>query len=208
MALRLLDATDRAEEAYAGVSLRDARMMVRTMQAMSICYLGDYRQQTILDQYMKDYLRHEAELGWIEGQRHEALALIELTRQADYGAAAYHFEMATMHLDRWLSQFGIPFSSTPAQSLAGYALLKVQGPDDHIKSLILEGLLRTTDQGFVVCQIQARMCNSALYTALGDMTRAQFHHRKAQELVESLNFGWWYNGLSRLLTPQAAHRMS
>lgn len=202
-ALAVLNMADPAEERHVGVSIHDARIMVRALNIATQTYYGTDAQKPLLNQFVKDYESTPADNEWVEGMKQEALGYIALGHDRDFEKAAYRFDQATVAMDRWLAQFGVPFSGNASQSFSGYATLLLQGPNNYVKSQLLEGLIRVADPGFVICQVQARLCQALFYESLGDTLKAQFHRDRAEEIVRKHNLFRWYGALNRLLTPDS-----
>ncbi len=200
-ALDLLDTASPSEIRDSSLDLQDTIIMLRSLQATTACHEGFDKNQALITQFILDFGNIPASNEWIEGIRHEALGYIELVRRIDFAAAAYHFEQAGRYQDRWFSRFGIPFSTTPQQSLCGYALLMMQGPTDSVKAQITEGLIRTVDNGAVSDQIRARLCQSLFHDCRGEESISHFHRGKAQEMARQYNLGKWYEMLNRILLP-------
>jgi hypothetical protein len=201
-ALALLDEADRGEEQQSFLTIHDARIMVRSIQANIACHWNFEAHRTLVTQFVKEYEKTQASNEWVEGVRQEVLGIVELARRVDFVKAAHHFERAGYFLDTWLAQFGIPFSTTSPQSLVGYALLIAEGPTTTAKVQISEGLLRTIDLGDVDHQIRARLCQALYYECEGNTGMAQFHREKAQELSEQYHLLKWYEMLNGILLPR------
>ncbi|MBX3062268.1 MAG: hypothetical protein U0528_20705 [Anaerolineae bacterium] len=200
-ALNLLQTATIEDEQFAAVSIHDAATMIRSIQVMIACHSGYRQQEGMIAQFVHDHGDTPAQIEWIEGHRQEALGYIELAKRVDFPKAAHHFAEAGKALNKWLSQFDIPFSSTASQSLCGYALLMSEGPTEPVRSQISEGLLRTIDLGIVSHQIRARLCQARLYESSGDRHMAAFQHEKTQELVQRHNLQRWYTMLDQMLLP-------
>jgi hypothetical protein len=200
-ALQLLDTATAADERQAAIDVDDARVMICSIQAMIACHSGTVEDAAIVSHFVQAYGSRPAHTEWIEGTRHEALGYAELVGRVDYPKAAHHFEQAGEYLDRWLGQFGIPFSSTSSQSLGGYALLVADGPTLQVRSQISDGLVRTIDLGIVSHEVRARLCQSRFYERLGNDQLAAFHLNRAQALVNRHKLHRWYTMISRILTP-------
>jgi len=201
-ALTLLETVDPTEEARSFLTIRDAYIMIRSIQSMIACYWDCQQHQELVSRFMQDFEKATGGTEWVEGTRHEALGIIELARRVDFPKAAHHFELAGIFLDRWLAQFGIPFSTTSPQSFVGYALLMTEGPTENAKSRIFEGLIRSIDLGDIDHQIRARVCQSLFYECEGTESMATFHREKAQELARQYHLLKWYEMQNRILLPQ------
>ncbi|MCC7206021.1 MAG: hypothetical protein IT323_01860 [Anaerolineae bacterium] len=200
-ALEILDAATPTDERQSAISIRDAQIMIRAIQAMIACHRAGPEDVEQVARFAREFENSTADVGWIEGTRHEALGYAALVMRVSYPNAAHHFEQAGAHLDRWLAQFDIPFSSTSSQSLGGYARLLIDGPTPQVKSEISDGLLRTIDLGTVSHEIRARLCQSRFYERSEDGKLAAFHRNRAQELVERHHLQRWYTMVNRILTP-------
>lgn len=201
-ALQLLETVTVANEKQAAIRIEDARIMVRTIEAMIACYGDSDRDRDVVAQFLEQYGGDVgAENEWIEGTRQEILGYAELIRKVDYSKAAYHFSQSGLFLDRWLAQFGIPFSSTSSQSLGGYALLMADGPTLEVKSRISDGLLRTIDLGVVSHEVRARLCQARFYDRLGNANMASFHLQRTLDLVQRHGLQKWYEMLNHVIAP-------
>jgi hypothetical protein len=199
-ALTILDTATPSDERQSAIGIRDARVMIRAIQAMIACHSGSSQDQETITGFLQECESVTADIEWIEGTRQEALGYAELVGHKDYAKAAEHFAQAGRFLDRWLAQFGVPFSSTSSQSLGGYALLMIDGPTSEVKSQISDGLIRTIDLGIVSHEVRARLCQSRFYERLGDTNMAAFHLQRTEELVQRHNLQKWYDMLTSIIT--------
>lgn len=199
-ALAILDTATSSDERQSAIRVRDARIMIRAIQTMIACHSGSVQDYETIASFLSEYEPAVADIEWIEGTRQEALGYAELVGHKDYSKAADHFAQAGQCLDRWLAQFGVPFSSTSSQSLGGYALLMVDGPTSEVKSQISDGLIRTIDLGIVSHEVRARLCQSRFYERLGDTNMASFHLQRTEELVHRHNLHKWYHMLTSIIT--------
>lgn len=200
-ALKLLETATPEDEKFAAVTIRDAATMIWSLQVMVACHVGYAQYEGMIGKFIREYGSAPAQIEWIEGHRQEALGYIDLAKGVDYPQAAEHFARAANSLTNWLSQFGIPFSSTSSQSLCGYARLMSEGPTEPVKSQISEGLLRTIDLGIISHQIRARLCQARFYECAGDLPMATFQRTKIDELVQRHNLHRWYSMMERILPP-------
>lgn len=198
-ALHLLDGAGPADERYASMSVDDARLLIRAIQALAFCYYGAIHGAPLFSRFLADYETSQADSEWAESIKYKALGYIELVRGADPHKAAYAFERASYFSDQWLSHFGIAFSSTSFQSLSGFASMLAQGPSDSVRSQISEGLLRAMEPGFVHFEIQARICQAQLYQATSDDSKATYHWQRSEELAEKHHLLPWYASMKRIL---------
>ncbi|MHB8629430.1 MAG: hypothetical protein ACYDBJ_22835 [Aggregatilineales bacterium] len=200
-ALELLETVTSSEERNAGTTIRDAQIMIRSIQVLIACHARHPRHLAEVNHYACEFADSAADTEWIEGTRQEALGYLEVVRRTDFPKAAVHFEQARLLLDRWLSQFNIPFSSTSSQSLQGYALLMSDGPTESVQAHISEGLLRTIELGAIEHQIKARLCRTVFFDCQSQHEIAQFHREKAQALACQFDLQRWYDMLNQLLCP-------
>ncbi|MBP8972291.1 MAG: hypothetical protein KBH93_00335 [Anaerolineae bacterium] len=200
-ALALLETADPSEERKSFLKIKDAEIMIRSIQANIACHWDFKCHQELVSRFVREYGKSSASNQWVEGVRQEVLGIVELARRVDFLKAANHFEQAGFFLDGWLAQFGIPFSTTSPQSLVGYALLMAEGPTPGAKLQISEGLLRTIDLGDVDHQIRARLCQALFYECEGNTSMAEFHREKAEDLSHQHHLLRWYEMLNGILLP-------
>ncbi len=201
-AWQLLDRATPEDERQAAISIRDARIMIRAIETMIACHGGSQSDTEVIAHFLKNWDNIlPADIEWIEGTRQEALGYAELVGRRDYSKSAHHFAQSGVCLDRWLAQFGIPFSSTSSQSLGGYALLMADGPTLEVKSQISDGLIRTIDLGVVCHEVRARLCQARFYDRLGNGSMAAFHTQRTQNLVQRHGLQRWYDMLNHVILP-------
>jgi hypothetical protein len=201
-ALQLLNTATEEDARQAAISIRDAQIMISAIQVMIACHSDSQSDSEIITLFLKNYDNvTAADIDWVEATRQSALGYSELVRQRDYSKSAHHFEESDIFGDRWLAQFGIPFSSTSSQSLGGYALLMAEGPTLEVKSKISDGLIRTIDLGVVCHEVRARLCQARFYDRIGNMNMATFHIKRTQELVQRHSLHNWYEMLNRVIPP-------
>jgi hypothetical protein len=198
-ALELLSMVDPAEERQSPINVRDATIMINAMKVGFVCYEGYQQYQGFIEQFEQKFGDVDDLNDWVNSIRHEALGHVELVRKRDFAKAANHFLQARICQDRWLSQFGIPFSSTGQQSLGGYAMLMMEGPTDAVKAQILEGSLRANEGGTITEQIRAQLCLALLYRRRSEEPIGEFHRQKAVSLARRHNLNKWYQMTSQVL---------
>ncbi len=204
-ALDLLETITPSQARNSAVDLRDAIIMIRSLQASAACYEGYEAHESLIERFVADFDNASASDAWIDSMRHGSLGYIGLLRRTDFAQAAYHFGEASARQDEWTSRFGIPFSVTAYQSLYGYALLMTQGPTDRVKGLMSEGLVKTIDYGAISDQISARLCQSLFHEWEGEARMSAFHRLKAESMARQHNLGRWYALLNTILVPNEVH---
>ncbi len=203
--LDMLETITPVQARSSAIDLRDAVIMLRSLQASTACYEGYDAHRGLIERFVEDFGNTSASNAWIDSMRHGSLGYIELQRRTDFAKAAYHLGEASARQDEWASRFGIPFSVGSQQSLYGYALLMTQGPTDRVKGLLSEGLVKTIDYGAISDQISARLCQSLFHDWEGESGMSAFHRRKAEGMARQYNLGRWYALLNTILLPKEAH---
>ena len=202
-ALALLDEAGPADERASPVGIRDARTMVRAVEAQIVACHGGRGADSALERFTELEGGASPEIAWVDSVRQGAMGYIALASRDDPVAAAEAFQQAADRVDQWLARAAIPFGSTAHSALAGHAQ-DAAGDTERGAATARDALLRALEHRVIVDEVAARAVLARLAAARGERDHARYQQARGDALVSPHHLGAWRSVLERLIRPASA----